>query len=426
MSEATETVKRWKDELSIYPSSAEIAKALNDHGEKAERTRKGKKYPYHRYPVLQKLAQQLFTNIKDKFNPQGQTTNVSRGKEKILNDILLQRKLIDVSEADPSLLPYAKDGKVFAIKDCPLLLGLDVCVENYQKLLELTTLQRQLERTCNDGLRLGCILLDPQYRQSVSGIMTKKLSRAKSDISGDPVLHFFEKIKDEAFCNEEYVISDEVKYYDEFPEEEKAKWDPNDPEVIVQPRTAHWLKETWETYVRKHYKAALDKWNKDTGGGDGSLSSFANFCGSYQWLVWIFILDSDTNFLLANNAGGRMPRHLTFEPGFEDISAITDGSPEGSSSALGKRIASAEDDLVEAKKHREGISSMLSLIKNKLTSSDNTDASRESTMKEKIEEVANYSRMMQDQTILYNMSPSTRDKYVKAIEKERQETLNKI
>ena len=121
-----------------------------------------------------------------------------------------------------------------------------------------------------------------------------------------------------------------------------------------------------------------------------------------------------------------MPRHLTFEPGFEDISAITDGSPEGSSSALGKRIASAEDDLVEAKKHREGISSMLSLIKNKLTSSDNTDASRESTMKEKIEEVANYSRMMQDQTILYNMSPSTRDKYVKAIEKERQETLNKI
>jgi len=121
---------------------------------------------------------------------------------------------------------------------------------------------------------------------------------------------------------------------------------------------------------------ALATIDKSGGGGDGSLSSFANFCGSYQWLVWIFILDSDTNFLLANNAGGRMPRHLTFEPGFEDISAITDGSPEGSSSALGKRIASAEDDLVEAKKHREGISSMLSLIKNKLTSSTRAHGKR--------------------------------------------------
>ena len=70
--------------------------------------------------------------------------------------------------------------------------------------------------------------------------------------------------------------------------------------------------------IKKNFKIALDQWNKETGGGNGEPYSFVNFCDrdACWWLVVIFLKDLAANFLLASNAGGRMPKHLQQEPGF--------------------------------------------------------------------------------------------------------------
>lgn len=75
----------------------------------------------------------------------------------------------------------------------------------------------------------------------------------------------------------------------EFFPPERDKWNPNDPKIFERERTAEWLKETWEKYVHTKYKAALNRWNRDTGGGNGHLWDFADYCSHGDvWLVWVF------------------------------------------------------------------------------------------------------------------------------------------
>jgi hypothetical protein len=113
------------------------------------------------------------------------------------------------------------------------------------------------------------------------------------------------------------------------------------------------LRGTWEDYLRPKYKKALDKWNKDTGGGDGNPTHFIDFCAGNRWLVYLFCKDSDTNFLLASNAGGRMPRHLQLESGFDDLAgevlSLEGSSNNNSSAAKRDRI---EDELVASRQQR--------------------------------------------------------------------------
>ena len=78
------------------------------------------------------------------------------------------------------------------------------------------------------------------------------------------------------------------------------------------------MRGTWEDYTQPKYKKALDRWSKDTGGGDGTPASFVEYCGLDRWLVFIFVKDMATNFLLAPSAGGRMLVHLQLKAEFED------------------------------------------------------------------------------------------------------------
>ena len=179
--------------MSIYPPADEIALALNDPGKKVEKTRKGKKYPFHKYPLIDKLSTKIFTAIKEKINPEGLTKNVSRGKQKLIQDILIERKQVDITETDVFFHKYAKDGMVYLVQNDTNLCGINKCVDHFQKAHEQQMKQKNIARTGNDGLRLACIMLDPQYRSSVSSILSKKKNRSKADISGDSNLHFFGK-----------------------------------------------------------------------------------------------------------------------------------------------------------------------------------------------------------------------------------------
>jgi hypothetical protein len=82
---------------------------------------------------------------------------------------------------------------------------------------------------------------------------------------------------------------------------------------------------TWEEYIKPKYKEAPAWRNKETGGGDGTLPSFAKYaCAS--WLAWVFCLDSEFDFLLASCSEGRVPKHMSNEGGWVDPPPIDDNN----------------------------------------------------------------------------------------------------
>jgi hypothetical protein len=191
--------------------------------------------------------------------------------------------------------------------------------------------------------------------------MTKKKTRTQSDQSGDPMLAFFEHILEESFSNPAYIAMPPAEcYYSEFPEDEKGSWDPNSPAIFEHSRSPQWLKDTWEMYLRPKYKKALDKWNKQTGGGDGNPTEFINYSGGDRWLVWLFCKDLEANFLLAGNAAGRMPAHLQLEAGFDDQS-LSATSETGSAT---KR--SIEENIEATKRLRTDMKETLDIVKEHL------------------------------------------------------------
>jgi hypothetical protein len=413
---------KWKDCPLIYPPSDEIALALQDVGKSEKATRKGREVQLHKFPLIEKLARKIYNAIQKEFkNPVGLTKNVTRGSKGLYQELVMLRKHVDAVETDPFFHKYSKDGKVFLIANAAVHSGINIAIGHFQEAIENNLQQKNTARTSSDGLRIGCILLDPQYRDTVSGIMTKKKSRTQSDVTGDPTTHFFEMVLNDCFLNPSYIVSPPVaEYYNQFPEDEKPNWDPNAASIFEHgnTRTPEWMREMWESYLRPKYKKALDKWNKDTGGGDGSPVNFINFCAGDRWLVYLFCKDIETNFLLAGNAGGRMPRHLQMESGFSDQSSLT-GS-ENSQNVLKKRIASGEDELLNAKKARSEILETLSLVRSAMQKKQSP------TRGECLNQVASYSQMMVDENVLDTMSPGSKQVYVESLKRERKDLLQKL
>jgi hypothetical protein len=408
---------RWKDNPNVYPPFEEIVEALQDPGKEEKKVKKKKEVTYHRFPLIEKLALKVYKNILVMFNkPEGLTVNTSRGKVPLYQAIVLQRKHMDVNETPPVFHGYGKDGKVFAITTSTVHGGLDIAIERFQDHVLAQVHQKNTARTPNDGIRLGCIMLDPKYRESVSGVLSKKKGRKKSDIPGDPTTHFFEHVLTDAFSNRSYIVG-HPPHYEDFPEEEKGKWEPNDSAIFENERNGEWLRATWDEYLKPKYKDALKKWNKDTGGGDGTPPSFIDFCAGDRWLVWIFCLDHAANFLLASSAGGKMPNHLQVEAGFAEELSSMGGSDETTSAQA------VEDELRAAKKQRLQVATTMEKVVEYLESKDK----KESPGVDKyIRQVADYSQMMVDSTVLNTMTPNSRSVYVDTLKRQRKSVLDKM
>ena len=207
------------------------------------------------------------------------------------------------------------------------------------------------------------------------------------------------------------IDSDEVK-----------QWDPNDPKIFEVTRDAPWLLETWKVYVKRKYKTALDKWNKDTGGGNGQSWSFINYCErDARWLVVVFLKDVECNYLLAANAGGRMPAHLQME-------LSSDGS---SDEAVGSRLTAKKREIIESQKETKKLKadiadavSLLSTICKGKQEVNKTDIEDE---KDRLFiGVEKVNRTLNDQGILNSMSPTTRDTYVTVLKAKRRRLVKKM
>ena len=100
--------------------------------------------------------------------------------------------------------------------------------------------------------------------------------------------------------------------------EKKHTPNPNNLERIRLKPGLEWIIRTWEVYTKKKYKKALIKWSKDTGGGDGHSSNFANYTGpgtANRWLAYIYLIDVNINCLFASYTIGRVPGNTTVDNG---------------------------------------------------------------------------------------------------------------
>jgi len=295
----------------------------------------------------------------------------------LYNYIVQLRKSVDVISAHVFFHEFAKSGKIFTIKNCSKNCGLNLAVYHFRLNHQEASQKKNSSRTKDDGLRLSLIMLDPEFRSMVVNYLTNPKDRRRHDQSTDPDLALFEvllaKFQDNQYIAEALDIEDPEDLPDE-----KDDWNPNNPAIFKHKRTAAWLKETWEKYVKPKFKRALNKWNKDTGGGDGRPVEFHKFCMTDTWMVWIFAADIRANFLLGSSAGGRMPAHLQMESGFEmDVS--TDDSPSrpdpsrpDPSPRVTKRrfaeIANLEKQVMELKKQKTSLEVVADKVLNYLES----------------------------------------------------------
>lgn len=335
---------RWSTKKELYPAIEVILKGFNDRGV----TKKGKT----KYPDLEKLCGGLHGSLMTHCNkPDGLDSNKTRGKRKVAEFVLNHRKAFDSIDVAREFHSHALNGKVMLIKNDLEHAGLDVVIDALQDYCVAASTTKNSARTHNDGLRAALIMLDPRHRSSISKYVSNtKKGRKASDQSGDVNENLFEHLLVD-FNDTSYVAAaPREEFYDRFDEEDRARWDPNDISIFEQERSPLWLKETWEKYVRPKYRHSLDKWNKDTGGGDGTPPSFVDFCGRDKWLVYIFCVDYDANMLLASPTGGCMPRHLTYESGFDAI-PVPDGEddspPRNKGAVIEKQIETARKQIEE-------------------------------------------------------------------------------
>ena len=192
-------------------------------------------------------------------------------------------------------------------------------------------------------------------------------------------------------------------------------------------RDASWLLETWKLYLKRKYKYALDRWNKDTGGGNGQPWSFINYCErDGRWLVLVFLKDVESNYLLAANAGGRMPTHLQMES-----SSDRSGEPSSSDESKGARLSVKKRAVIanqnETKKLKSDIGDALALL-------STICKEKQKETKDQLEEekdklflgVEKLTRTLNDGDMLKSMSPTTRETYVTILKSKRRRLVRKM
>ncbi len=248
---------------------------------------------------------------------------------------------------------------------------------------------------------------------------------------------FYEKILEDDFLNPDYIV-DPPAEFNLFPEDERDDWDPNCVSIFGKERNAGWLKSTWETYLRPKYRKALTKWNKDTGGGDGTSPSFINFCDSDRWLVYVFCKDQKENFLLAHSATSVMPSHLQLEAGVSNENEISPLSSVHSGSKRGRvrgQNAEAAEALLEDHKRQskqidialEGITTILRQRGEKQPALHPHTPQPKRSRSELLDRVANLSEKLKDEGgLMDTMTPTTKEKYKSSIVKERKEALDQL
>jgi hypothetical protein len=431
----------WCECVDIYPDADEIATALQDAGKRHSKVVNGSRQQVSTFPLIQKVCTKIYQRIQSIYKPEGLTKNISRGRESLTSLVLLSRKLTDAMYLDTFFHRYAKNGQVYTITNNATHCGLDIPVKEFQATIMDQIKKAKSTRTCNDGLRLALTLLDPKYREAASIVMSHKKDRVHSDINGDHVLHLFEHILGESFKDINYKppMPDSTSF-GELEEDELCQWDPNDPKIFEVERDASWLLDTWRVYIKRKYKVALDRWNKETRGGNGQPWSFVNYCDrDARWLVIVFLQDIGANYLLASNAGGRMPLHLQMECRVESPAELSSLESTASNqqqprttSSIHKR--SIVDAARETKKLKSDISDVVIMISSMYKDRENSKRVSQTqppqheftNSNEVLAQIQMLNNALNDHVTIESMPSTTRSEYVQALNEKRNRLTTKM
>ena len=124
----------WGENRSLLPPFEATVKALQDEG-KEKKGKRGRLVMKH--PKLSRFAQDVCSNLT-KQHPKcdGLDSNISRGKEDLINALILQRKHVDVSSTHVAYHPV--DCKVFCIVPTDVDTGgLGRILQNFQHFVML-------------------------------------------------------------------------------------------------------------------------------------------------------------------------------------------------------------------------------------------------------------------------------------------------
>jgi hypothetical protein len=218
----------------LYPSFTSFMVAIQDPGkEKTTKSKKGnKEATVMTFPRVKKLCLELYRKIllRHRDRLPSLDKNENRGAQKLEKVLLLKRKRRSVTEVHPDYKQFASNGdnSVYTITNDPKLFGLDVVLLAFESHLAQAVTKTQGNRTPDDAMRIVWILLDPNNRATVQGILSGRKDRKKMDQSYCTTLAFFDEIASD-FNDPSYVVRSpnllkEIKDWNTF--------DPNNVSIV--------------------------------------------------------------------------------------------------------------------------------------------------------------------------------------------------
>ena len=313
MSTASEPTSPSPKDKKYYPDKAEFLKALQDPG--VPDTTKTSGAGEFKFPKLKKICNKIY-NLLKKYNVPNLPSNKSRGSESIMSCIKKRRKLVDKTDVFESFASYAtkeSTSQVYILHNDEEYFGFDLILTLYFNYLSSNANKKETSRSPGDAIRVAAIMLLAKYRGSVAGVLSGVRDRQKCD---QPVPthialahEMLTDFKDDAF---------EVSKPPTMLEDDVVNIDPNNSSRIEIDRDAQWFLDTYFKYIKPKYKAALKQWDTKTGLGSCEPWEFSKFCDdNSRWLVWVYLMDKDNDFLLFSNAKGKPPPTVGSESGFD-------------------------------------------------------------------------------------------------------------
>lgn len=142
----------------------------------------------------------------------------------------------------------------------------------------------------------------------------------------------------------------------------------------------------------------------------------------------MFLKDKEANFLLAANAGGRMPVHLQMEYGFEAAPEISSLESEDSTEELplskttNSMKRSIVNDQLETKKLKSEMSETFAAIKSFCKEKKEGKNLRTQIL----DEINRLNIMINDRDVMGSMTPTTRETYTTSLQMDRKNLIKQL
>jgi hypothetical protein len=359
-----------------YPEFKEFMVAIQDTGREDKKSKEKKIV----YPKLTRVCGKIYEKIK--FIPEACVpagANKSRDVREMVLICIRLRKHVDVSEVYEQFRQYAvgSSEKLYIIANDLGTFGVDSLIAESVRHFALRSSLKQEDRNAADAIRVAAVMLLPENQGAVTGMLKGvKDTRAKSDQSVEPTLAWaMQAVK--TFQDKSFVVELPV----DINEDDIRGIDPNAPErFTMQNRDGKWFLDTWRHYLKRKYKNAIGRWDKETGGGGREPSDFADYCDrSSRWLVWVYMMDVERDFLLFSNAKGKPPEYVGKESGFYEEDQDTwephhgttdsDEQPHRGLASSSSKKRKSDAALLEAKKSFEKGTSRLGSLMEEVTMS---------------------------------------------------------